>query len=221
MNTAIMREARQRAMRFGVTNVVAPCNSGHTVLSAVEEFGSAYDFYAVGNPASSHEKGLVHHSGISDAVRDELQDKGIHVILQEVSLFQVNEEKGAGVHLWDACGRAYEKRTRARLDGKLVATFANQLLTFLFSDGPRVCIEIALMAADSGELPLDQDCISLATPSRYCDLPDAAVILRPAKTEDFFGGGEPWTEGMMIKDLLMVPSPGDWWMGMEPDVTVR
>ncbi len=58
----------------------------------------------------------------------------------------------------------------------------------------------------------------IATPSRYCDLPDAAVILHPARSDDFWGGyhGKPsdksWHEGTMIKDVLMVPSPGDWWM---------
>lgn len=212
MRTAIMQEAKDRAVRYGVENVVLPCNSGHTVRSALDEFGSDFNFYAVGNPASSHERGLVVHTGVTDAVRDELERLGVQVILQEVSLFQVNEEQEVGTHLWDAFGRSYEKRTQRKMEGKIVARFTNELLTFLLSDGPRVCLEIALMAADSGVLPLDRDCISLATPSRYCDLPDAAVILRPAKTEDFWGGGRPWRDGAMVKDVLMVPAPGDFWM---------
>ena len=43
------------------------------------------------------------------------------------------------------------------MDGKLVTRLTEEVLTFLFSDGPRVCVEIALMAAHSGALPLDQD----------------------------------------------------------------
>ena len=207
-----MQEARIRALKYGVKNVVLPCVTGMTVKAAMDVFGDNFQYYAVGNPASSHEKGLVYHAGTSVAEKNNLENEGVHVILRDVSSFQVNEEKGIGLDLWADFGRAYEKRSGEQIEGKLVTQFTNNLLTYLFSDGPRVCIEIALMAADSGKLPLDQDCIALATPSRYCDLPDAAVILRPARTENVFGGGKPWHEGLMIKDVLMVPSPGDWWL---------
>ena len=80
-----MQEAKERAAKYGVTNVVLPCVSGRTVMDAVGEFGSGFNYYAVGNPASSHAKGLVHHSGVTDAVKDKLERTGVRVILQEVS----------------------------------------------------------------------------------------------------------------------------------------
>ncbi len=80
----------------------------------------------------------------------------------------------------------------------------------LFSDGPRVCLEIALMAADSGALPLDADCISIACPSSYCDLPDAALILRPARSEDMFKGQ------LRLKDLILRPTADDVWFSDGP-----
>ena len=212
LRSILLEEAKSRALKYNIQNVVLPCVSGFTVKAAMKVFGPGYAYYAVGNPASSHARGLVYHAGTSAAERAHLEAVGVHVILQEVSPFQVNAKKGVGLDHWEAFGRAYEKRSGHRLEGELVAQLCNNMLTYLFSDGPRVCIEIALMAADAGVLPVDEDCISLATPSRYCDLPDAAVIMRPAKTADFFGGGHPFTEGVMIKDVLLVPSPGDWWM---------
>ena len=79
------------------------------------------------------------------------------------------------------------------------------VLNEFFGDGPRVCLEITLAAADSGQLPLDADCISIATPSSYCDLPDAAMVLRPVKSQDMF------TSQLRVKDSLLCPTPNDVW----------
>jgi hypothetical protein len=84
------------------------------------------------------------------------------------------------------------------------------VLNEFFGDGPRVCLEIALAAADSGRLPLDADCIAIATPSSYCDLPDAAVILRPTRAEDMF------SQQLRVKDLLLCATANDVWLTNGP-----
>jgi hypothetical protein len=206
LKTQILQKAKERALAYKVKNVVVPCVTGYTVKAVVKEFGDGFNVFAVGNPTSSRDKGLVIHPGTSEETKKELEALGVTVILQEVSLFQANEEKNAGMDLWERYATSYERRTGRKIDPKLAVNFSNELLTFIFSDGPRVCIELALMAAESNLLPLDQDCISLAIPSRYCELPDAAVILKPSKLLDIFH------EQFKIKDVLMVPSPGDWWM---------
>ena len=57
------------------------------------------------------------------------------------------------------------------------------VLAEFFEDGLYVCIEITLMAADSGELPLGEGCMAIATPCGYphtapvgaCRIPRAAT----------------------------------------------
>ena len=201
--TDIMTVAKHRAEKFGVKNVLVATNSGASVRRAYEIFGLAYKFFAVGNPASAHERGLVLHSGISEETRRDLEQKGIKVILQDRSLFQT-----PGLSCY---GASLEQVLRkAGTEGRFMAMSVAYNVLQLFSDGPRVCLEIALMAADSGELPLDADCISIACPSSYCDLPDAALVLRPSKSEDIFKGE------LRIKDLILRPTPNDVWFSNSP-----
>ena len=201
--TNIMTVAKERAERFAVKNVLVATNSGASVRRAYETFGPQYQIFAVGNPANAHERGLVLHSGISEETRRGLEQKGIKVLLQDQSLFQRPSLSFMGASLKEVI-------RNVRPDGRFNAVSIAYNVLQLFSDGPRVCLEIALMAADSGELPLDADCISIACPSSYCDLPDATVILRPAKSEDIFKGE------LRIKDLVLRPTPNDVWFTNGP-----
>jgi hypothetical protein len=221
----IMTLAKERADRFGVQNVVVASNTGASVTCAHEVFGTEdYHLFAVGNPVESHEQGWVHHSGMDEGTRGRLVAKGITVILQEASLFQAlgsgaTLTLGQGIDwtcpedLWGHCfqrGKLYEVIEKAGPGGPFnpVAIIYNTLQWF--GDGPRVCIEVALMAADSGALPLDEDCIAIARPAPACNCPHAAVILHPTRTEDIFLGQ------LRIKDLVLLPGPEDHWFDDRP-----
>lgn len=67
-----------------------------------------------------------------------------------------------------------------------------------FGEGGRVCVECALMAADSGLLPLDQLCIATATPVDP-NVADACMVLSPAQTGDILT----WKFG--VADFTQVP----------------
>lgn len=67
------------------------------------------------------------------------------------------------------------------------------------------------MAADSGVLPLDEDCIAVQRRiSGDSNMPDTAMILRPAKSQDVFKGA------LRVKDLVLVPGPKDHWLSNGP-----
>ena len=55
---------------------------------AQRAFGAESRFFAVGNPATSHERGLCVHDGISETKRTEREAAGIRVILDDQTLFQ-------------------------------------------------------------------------------------------------------------------------------------
>ncbi len=204
-----MDRAKERAIAFGVRNVVVATNTGCSVLMAKEAFGADYRFFAVGNPAASHEGGICLHDGISETRRSELEAAGVRVILHEQTLFQGAPKCAAAADQHRAVERAYARRfhcsDRLPPGSRNLHDIMYNVLNEFFGDGPRVCIEITLAAADSGELPLGEDCISIATPSSYCDFPDAAVIIRPVKSQDMF------SMQFRVKDLLLCPTAGDVW----------
>ncbi|MHA1607222.1 MAG: pyruvate kinase alpha/beta domain-containing protein, partial [Candidatus Freyarchaeota archaeon] len=49
-------------------------------------------------------------------------------------------------------------------------------------DGFKVCIEISLMAADAGLIPVDKDVIAIGGTGRGAD---TAVVLKPAESSHF------------------------------------
>jgi len=53
----------------------------------------------------------------------------------------------------------------------------------LFGQGMKVCVEIAVMAADAGLLPTDRDVICVGGTGRGAD---TAVVLKPAHAKSFF-----------------------------------
>jgi len=202
----IVSLAKERAELFNAKNVVVATNSGATANLVLEVFGSNYNIYAVGNPSSAHERGLVHHTGVSEETRRRLEDRGIKVVLQDQSLFQTLGHDGT-FH-----GSPLDEVIENAAPGGIYNTVAIIFNTLqLFGDAPRVYIEVTLMAADSGLLPLDADCISIARPSMWSKHhPDAAMILRPAKTQDIF------KRELRVKDLVLVPSKEDRWFSNGP-----
>jgi hypothetical protein len=211
--TDIMDRASQRAAALGVRNVVVATNTGRSILAAQKAFGAEYRLFAVGNPATSHERGLCLHDGISETKRTELEAAGIRVILDDQTLFQGEAKCDAAEDQHRTVERAYSRRFHH--NDELPSGSRNlhgimfSVLNEFFGDGPRLCLEITLTAADSGRLSLDEDCISIATPSSYCDLPDAAVILRPVRSEDMF------SMQLRVKDLLLRPTANDVWFSQK------
>jgi hypothetical protein len=204
MRTKIMSLAKHRADLLKVKNILVATNTGTSIRAAYQVFGSGYRFFAVGNPSSAHQRGLVLHDGIKPQTRKTLEDMGIMVVLVDQSMFQKKK-----VHSF--YGVSYDDvRCSCSAKGHINAVSILYNTLQLFGDGPRVCLEITLMAADAGVLSLDDDCMAIACPSSYCDLPDAAVMLHPAKTTDMFMGG------LRIKDVVLCPTESDVWFSQGP-----
>jgi hypothetical protein len=197
--------AKERADRFGVTNVVVATNTGRSAEDVLAAFGPGYAIIAAGNPSSAHDRGLVHHKGISDETKARLESKGIKVALQDQSFAQ---------RYFDHSGAS---RTRVSdLQRRMQSPEAFPVLTVVcnvldwFCDSTRVCIEICCLAADAGVLPTDEDCIAIARPSPKSNCPHAAVVLRPTRTEEVFRGG------LRVKDVVLVPGENDHWFSNRP-----
>jgi hypothetical protein len=211
----IITLAKERADYLGVKNVVI-ASLGEGANLVCDTFGTDdYLIIAVGNTGDVEDDRIRRSS-------EELKKRGVKVLLQEQSLFQamahgsksfkIGEEEHVFPRGYFGGVSLNEVIKKAGKDPQYGAVhIIYQTLQQLFGDGPRMCIEIALMAADSGLLPLDEDCISIDRPQPQSNCPHAAMVLRPAKTEDIFM----WNR-MRVKDLVMVPGPRDHWFSNGP-----
>jgi hypothetical protein len=53
----------------------------------------------------------------------------------------------------------------------------------LFGEGNKVCVEITIMAADAGLIPVDREVIAIGGTGRGAD---TALVMKPATTSRFF-----------------------------------
>lgn len=75
MRTNILDVAEELATRHTVRGFIIPANFGTTARAVLDRFGEGYEYFVVGNPSSSHDKGFVYHSGMSDTTRTERENR--------------------------------------------------------------------------------------------------------------------------------------------------
>lgn len=198
MRTNILDIASELLNRYTVRGFIVPANSGTTARAVMQHFGRGYQYFAVGNPTTSHEKGFVIHSGMSEATRYELEQLGYTVILQEVSTFQGpgtgalnNPGDASPVFLEHARGMqaSYERATgtrRVRIDKTTLSWIVESTIRALFDEQVKTCVELALMAGESDKIEKAGRYVAFCTPSRWSNSRDCAVVLRPSTPGDFY-----------------------------------
>jgi hypothetical protein len=65
----------------------------------------------------------------------------------------------------------------------------------LFGDGTKVCLEITVMAADAGAIPVDRPVIAIAGTTEGAD---TALVVKPAHSNNFFD--------LYVKEIIAKPS---------------
>ena len=189
MRTDILDVVAGLVKRHRIHGFIVPANTGTTARAVLGRFGSGYQYFAVGNPASSHARGLVLHSGLNAATQAALANLGFPVVLQEVSAFQ--PLGGSPIYAEHAARmqESYEMAiggTPVDVRGTTLSWIVESTLRAMFGEQVKTCVEITLMAGESTEIDMGARHIALCTPSRYSDLRDCAIVLRPSTTATFF-----------------------------------
>lgn len=83
-----------------------------------------------------------------------------------------------GIHALSSVERAIRKDFGTIQPLELIANVLR-----LMGEGTKVCVEIALMAADAGLIPVDKDIVAIAGTGRGAD---TALQIQPANTARFF-----------------------------------
>ncbi|MDZ7331499.1 MAG: hypothetical protein ONB13_03010 [candidate division KSB1 bacterium] len=100
----------------------------------------------------------------SEATRKDLESKGVRVFF--------------GSHALSGVGRSISNKFKGISHTEIIAYTLRQL-----GQGIKVCVEIAIMAADAGLIPTDREVVAIAGTSKGAD---SAIVLKPAHMHNYF-----------------------------------
>ncbi|MBC7109683.1 MAG: hypothetical protein H5T46_01535 [Archaeoglobi archaeon] len=169
----VLRIVRERLKENDIRYVVIATTTGRTAKKALEILGDL-DVRIVA---------VTHHTGferpgeqqMSEDVRRELEERGVRVVTASHAL------------------SGLERSISRRLGGASRTEAIAEALRCLFGKGLKVCVEITVMAADAGAIPIE-DVIAVGGTGSGAD---AAAVILPAHSNNFFD--------MKVKEILAKP----------------
>ena len=152
--------AQRRAIELGINTVLVASTRGDTGVQAAGMF-SDRDLVVV-----AHSTGFVgrNRQQLTDANRAAIEAAGATVLICQ--------------HAFGGVNRAVRKKLGTYLTDEIIAYTLRT-----FGEGMKVCVEIALMAADAGLASVGEPCIAVAGTGRGAD---TAILLVPANAQEFF-----------------------------------
>jgi hypothetical protein len=165
--------AYERALELNIKDIVVASTHGRTALKVAETFGSQrFNVVAVTICEGYKSEGWT----MSKEERAKLQAKGVKVL--------------TCIHaLGDDVNSAFTEKFGGKSFNEVVA----QTL-YRFCQGMKVCVEIVLMAADAGLIPVDEEVIAIAGTGEGAD---TAIVVKPAYPRKFLD--------LKIKEIIAKP----------------
>jgi len=169
---ALLRLVKEYVKKEGIKDIVVASTTGET--------GAKASRILKGNNVVI----VTHCFGFKELGENELQEEYKKEILANgARIF-------TGVHALSSVERAIRKDFGTLQPLELIANILR-----LMGEGTKVCIEITLMAADAGLIPVDRDIIAIAGTGKGAD---TALRLRPANSARFFD--------LKIREFIAKPS---------------
>jgi len=155
-----LKHAYKRAQELGVRDIVVASTTGETGLKACQIF-KGFNVVVVR-----------HHTGFRMPGVQEMKRELEEEILKMGGKILTASHAFSGV----------ERSIRNKLGTIGMLTMIAETLRLL-SEGVKVCVEITVMAADAGLIPVDRDVIAIAGTNRGAD---TALLIKPSHSNDFF-----------------------------------
>ena len=157
-----------------IQNIIVASSTGETALKLHEKAPTKIDItmvtYSAGSRFSEDVKQFLEN-------RDEIVTKGITIV--------------RGLHALSATEKAFQNKYKT---GMMPLNIVADSLR-MFCHGIKVCVEIAIMAAEAGHITPGQDVVAIAGSHRGAD---TAIVLKPAFAANMFE--------TKIRALLCMPS---------------
>jgi hypothetical protein len=159
---------------WGINKIVVASSRGDTALKLHAVAADAMEIIAVTYGAGSRFRDDVEQFNQN---ADMLAEKGIKIV--------------RGIHALSATERAFENKYQNKfIPLNIVADTLR-----MFCHGVKVCVEIAIMAAEHGHITPDEEVVAIGGSHHGAD---TAVVIKPAYAADMFE--------TRIKQLLCMPS---------------
>jgi uncharacterized protein len=146
----------------GIRKIVVASSTGKTALRLRDKAKSSIDVIGVTYSAGSKYRQEVEEF---DRNRETMVKKGIRVV--------------RGLHALSATERAFENKYKS---GLLPLNIVADTLR-MFSQGMKVCLEVAIMAAEAGLITPDEEVVAVGGSGAGAD---TAVIMKPAYAASMF-----------------------------------
>jgi hypothetical protein len=174
-NTVATLEAvKERVKELGIKHVVVASTYGSTALKAIEVFkGTDVEIVVVTISRSFEKEGWV----MDDDVRKKIESLGAKVLTCTHAL-------------GDDIDSSFTDKFGGRSYKQIVADTLRR-----FSQGMKVAVEVTLMAADAGLIPVDRDVAAVAGTDRGAD---TAIIVKPSYSRRFLE--------FKVKEIVAMPS---------------
>jgi len=168
--------AYEGALELGIKDIIVASTHGGTALKAAEIFSSErFNIVAVTICEGYKSEGWA----MSEEERVRLQAKGVKVF--------------TGIHaLGDDVSSAFTERFGGKSFNEVVA----QTL-YRFCQGMKVAVEVVLMAADAGLIPVDKEVIAIAGTDKGAD---TAIVVKPSYPRKFLD--------FKIREIIAKPREG-------------
>ena len=161
LNTdALLKYVKEYAQNAGVNNIVVASTTGETGAKASKVF------------KGMHVVIVTHFCGFNEPGKHELTEQNRKAILKNRARILT------ATHALSSVERAIKKELGAVQPLELIAHTLRRM-----GEGTKVCVEITMMAADAGLIPVDKDVIAIAGSSRGAD---TALLIKPANASRFF-----------------------------------
>ena len=157
---SVLELVKNYAQAEGVRNIVVASTTGETGVKASKAF-RGFNVVVVS-----------HHVGFQETGVWELKEENRRKILENGAKILTATHALSGVE------RAVRKKFGTIMPLELVAHTLR-----LFGEGTKVCVEITIMAADAGLIPVDREAIAVGGTGRGAD---TALVIKPATASRFF-----------------------------------
>jgi hypothetical protein len=157
---ALLKLVKEYVQKENIKDIVVASTTGETGAKASKAF-KGYNVVVV-----------THSYGFKEPGKNELQDSFKRkIIANGAKIF-------TGTHDLSSAERAIRKDFGTIQPLELIANVLR-----LMGEGTKVCVEITLMAADAGLIPVDSDIVAVAGTGRGAD---TALRIKPAHAAQFF-----------------------------------
>jgi len=157
---ALLKLVKAYAEANGIRDIVVASTSGETGVKASKMFKGCNVVV------------VTHFVGFKEPGVSEFSEENRKRILKNRAKIHT------ATHTLSSAERAIRGKFRTIMPLEIIANTLR-----LFGEGTKVCVEITLMAADAGLIPVDRDVIAIAGSSRGAD---TALLIKPANASRFF-----------------------------------